>query len=183
MAASVDTTAHDLHVTGSVTKGDYGGAGLGFQVCATVASFTHVQFVLSGSSPGCDLELQIKTFDQQPIQQTPPGGCDQNQHSCYNFPVAKQVAVASGAPMTVTVPLSAFTKWSAANAAQVVGLQWQWTGTNIDPDAGAGAGCPIDETITNVRFLHMDTPDADTETSDAATTDAETTETPDAATD
>jgi hypothetical protein len=162
MTAAVDTSAHALHVTGSVTMNDYGGAGLGFQVCTTVASFTHLQFVLSGSSPGCDLELQFKTFDQQPIQQTPPGGCDQNAGSCYNFPVKKQVAVPAATPVIVTVPLDTVTNWSPANAAQVVGLQWQWTGTSIDPDAGTG--CPIDVNITGIRFLQM-------ETSDAATTD------------
>ena len=87
MSAAVENQS--LHMTGAVTANDYGGAGLSFQVCTTVASFTHVQFTLSGSSPGCDLELQIKTFDQQPKQQTPPGGCDQNYESCYNFPVKK----------------------------------------------------------------------------------------------
>jgi len=166
MAASLDTTAHTLHATGSVTAGDYGGAGLAFQVCATVVSFTHIQFVLSGSSPGCDLELQLKTFDQQPIQQTPPGGCDQNAVSCYNFPVAKQVAVPSSTPTTVTVPLASVMKWSPANAAQLVGLQWQWTGTAVDPDASTG--CPIDVNITGIRFLNLETPDAGTTESDAA---------------
>ena len=84
MSAAVENQA--LHVTGAVTANDYGGAGLSFQVCTTVASFTHVQFTLSGSSPGCDLELQIKTFDQQPKQQTPPGGCDQNFEQLLQLP-------------------------------------------------------------------------------------------------
>ena len=115
------------------------GAGLSFQVCTTVASFTHVQFTLSGSSPGCDMELQIKTFDQQPKQQTPPGGCDQNFESCYNFPVKKQVAVPTAQPTVITTPLAEFTKWSAANAGQVVGLQWQFTGTNVGPTPAPAA--------------------------------------------
>ena len=128
---------------GAVTGNDYGGTGLGFQVCTTIASFTHVQFTLSGSSPGCDMELQIKTFDEQPKQQTPPGGCDQNAAVATT---SRQEAGrgAHGGATVITVPLADFTKWSAANAAQVVGLQWQFTGTNVAADAS----CPIDVRIT-----------------------------------
>ena len=158
------------HVTGAVTAADYGGAGLSFQVCTTVESFTHVQFTLSGASPGCDLELQIKTFDQQPKQQTPPGGCDQNYESCYNFPVKRQVAVPTAQPTVITTPLAEITPWSARNAAQVVGLQWQFTGTKVGPDAGAA--CPIDVRITGIRFLHPDAGDAGaSDAADAGTSD------------
>src|SRR4029077_7746542 len=127
-------------------------------VCTTVATFTHIQFTLSGSSPGCDMELQIKTFDQQPKQKTPPGGCDQNVESCYNFPVKKQVAVPTADPTVITAPLGDFTKWSTANAAQGVGIQWQFTGTGVSADAGAG--CPIDVSITGIKFIQMDAGDA-----------------------
>jgi len=152
MTAGADSSAKNMHVTGSVMAGDYGGAGLSFAVCTTVADFTQVQFTLSGSSPGCDMELQIKTFDQQPVSQNPAGGCLQDAaEGCYNFPVTKQVAVPSADPTTVVVPLDGFSNWSAANAAQVVGMQWQWTGTSLDPDAGVG--CPIDVTITDIKFL------------------------------
>jgi glucuronoarabinoxylan endo-1,4-beta-xylanase len=150
--ADVDTTAKALHITGSVTAGDYGGAGLAFYACTTVVSFSQVQFTLWGSSPGCDMELQIKTFDQHPIDQTPAGGCYQDASAtCYNFPVKKQVAVPSADATTVTTPLDSFANWSPENAAQVVGMQWQFTGTQIDPDAGPG--CPIDVRITDVKFL------------------------------
>jgi glucuronoarabinoxylan endo-1,4-beta-xylanase len=169
MSAAVENQT--LHATGAVTANDYGGTGLSFQVCTTVASFTHIQFTLSGSAPGCDMELQIKTFDQQPKQQTPPGGCDQNFESCYNFPVKKQVAVPTAEPMVITTPLADFTKWSAANAGQVVGLQWQFTGTNVGPDAGAS--CPIDVRITGIKFLRMDAgDDASSDAADAGTADA-----------
>jgi hypothetical protein len=48
--------------------------------------------------------------------------------------------------------LSDFSGWSTATSAnQVVGLQWQFTGTQLDPDAGPG--CPVDVTITDVKFL------------------------------
>ncbi len=152
MSAGADSSAKSMHVTGSVMAGDYGGSGLSFGVCTTVDSFSQVQFTLSGSSPGCDLELQIKTFDQQPVGQNPAGGCLQDAaEGCYNFPVAKKVAVPSSDPTPVTTPLSSFSNWSSANANQVVGMQWQWTGTGVDPDAGAG--CPIDVTITDIKFV------------------------------
>jgi len=151
----IEGTPVGLHLTGSVAANDYGGGGISFCSCAKVPDFTQIQFTISGSSLGCDLELQIQTFDQRPTSQTPPGGCDSSTTSCYGFPVVKQVVDVSTAaittPMTVTKALADFSNWSTANANQVVGLQWQFTGTKIDPDAGAG--CPIDVTITNIKFL------------------------------
>lgn len=150
MAVHVDGA--ELHAAGGVTAGDYGGVGVGFSVCATVTAFSQVQFDVAGSSPGCDLELQFKTYDQQPDNATPAGGCDPKATGgCYNFPVIKQVAVPSATSTTVVAPLSKATGWSSANAAQLVGLQWQWTGTNVTGDAGAA--CPIDVTVTNIKFL------------------------------
>ena len=58
----------------------------------------------------------------------------------------------SATSMTIVVAAErGATGWSATNAAQVVGLQWQWTGTNVAGDAGAT--CPIDVTVTNIKFL------------------------------
>jgi hypothetical protein len=143
-----EATSGGLHLTGSVVAGDYGGGGISFNVCATVASFTKIQFTVSGSAPGCDLELQIKTYDQVPTDQG--GGCSSS--SCYSFPVAKQVAVLSSSPTDVTKTLATdFSPWSSTNAAQVVGLQWQFTGTNLDGDAGTS--CPIDMTVTKIKFM------------------------------
>ena len=162
MSAVVDTTTHALHVTGAVTMGDYGGAGLGFLDCANTQAYSQIQFTISGSSPGCDLELQIKTFDQTPTSQNPPGGCDQDAGTCYNYPVVKQVVVPTSDTMTVTTPLTSVSPWSSQLAGQVVGLQWQFTGTNIpasdagDGDGGASdaaAGCPIDVSISGIKFL------------------------------
>jgi len=164
MNAVVDTANHALHVTGAVTMGDYGGAGLGFLDCANTQAYSQLQFTISGSSPGCDLELQIKTFEQTPTSQNPPGGCDQDAGTCYNYPVVKKVAVPSSQSMTVTTPFTSISPWSSDIAGQVVGLQWQFTGTNIpasDSDAGdsdggssdAAAGCPIDVSITGIKFL------------------------------
>ncbi|HVT09920.1 MAG TPA: hypothetical protein VHO67_20800 [Polyangia bacterium] len=150
MGFKVDGTK--LHATGGVAAGDYAGIGVGFSVCANVTGFSQIQFDVAGSSPGCDLELQIKTYDQQPNNATPAGSCDPKAAAgCYNFPAIKQVAVPSATPATIVAPLSTASKWSSTNAAQVVGLQWQWTGTNVVGDAGAT--CPIDVTVTNIKFL------------------------------
>ena len=90
--------------------------------------------------------------------------------SCYNFPVKQQVAVPTAEPTVITTPLAEFTKWSAITAAQVVGLQWQFTGTGVGPDAGAA--CPIDVSITGIKFLHSDAGDAaPSDAADAGTSD------------
>jgi hypothetical protein len=65
--------------------------------------------------------------------------------------VVKRVAVPSKDVQTVTTALSNATNWSDANAAQVVGMQWQFTGANVDPDASNG--CPIDVIISDIKFL------------------------------
>jgi hypothetical protein len=143
-----EVTSGGLHMTGSVVADDYGGGGISFNVCATVASFTKIQFTISGSAPGCDLELQIKTYDQVPTDQG--GGCSAS--SCYSFPVAKQVAVLSSSSTEISKTLATdFSPWNSTNAGQVVGLQWQFTGTNLDGDAGTS--CPIDVTITKIKFM------------------------------
>jgi O-glycosyl hydrolase len=138
ISASVDSANKDLHGVGQVANGGYGGIGLSYCACSTVTAFTQVSFTVAGSWPGCDMQMQIKTFDQTPTGQTPMGGC--SAATCYDYPVVLKVAPPSSAPMTVTVPLSSFSKWSATNAAQVVGLQWQWTFPIPPvPDGGADA--------------------------------------------
>ncbi|HVV50347.1 MAG TPA: hypothetical protein VHO06_11850 [Polyangia bacterium] len=163
ISASVDATNKDLHGVGMVASGGYGGIGLSYCACSTVTAFTQVSFTVAGSWPGCDLQMQIKTFDQTPTGQTPMGGCDAS--ACYNYPASLMVAQGSPSPMTVTVPLSSFSNWSDANAAQVVGLQWQWTSHVNLPDGGLDAGptdaavdaasspCAVDATVTNIKFL------------------------------
>ncbi len=156
MKASVDAANKDLHGIGSVSSGGYAGIGLSYCSCSTVASFSQIQFTVSGSWPGCELQLQVKTFDQTPTSQTPAGGCAGS--SCYNYPAASMFASASSlSPTTVTLPFIRFASWSSADAAQVVGLQWQWTYTGPGtPDGGTDASlpaCPIDATITDITFL------------------------------
>jgi hypothetical protein len=148
LTAVVDTINKNLHLTGTLNSGDYAGGGLSFNVCATVTTFNTISFTIAGSAPGCDIELQIQTFDQRPTTQDPPGGCTAN---CYGFPAKGKVAVPSTTPTPVTTPLSSLTNWSAANAAQVVGVQFQFTVPQV-ADGGTAISCPVDVTIDDVKF-------------------------------
>jgi hypothetical protein len=179
MSVVVDPSK-DMHMTGMVTPNDYAGAGLSYSVCSTVASFTQVQFTVAGSAPGCDLQLQIKTFAQQPITQTPPGGCNPDGSSCYNFPALKKIAVPTVTPQTIAVPLASFSGWSPEDATQVIGLQWQFTvaskpTTDVDaaapdadvspPDADVDATAPDAEIVVDATV-----PDVDAGATDAGAT-------------
>jgi len=53
----------------------------------------------------------------------------------------------------VTKSLSDFSGWSSGNAKQVVGLQWQITSNSAASSGDAGAGCPVDVTVTKIKFL------------------------------
>jgi len=153
MGADVDATGKFMHMTGAVMPGDYAGAGLSFLSCTTVKSFSKVQFTVSGSNPGCDMQLQIKTFEQTPISGNPAGGCFQDAASgCYNYPAKLKVAVPTSDVQTVEVPFSDITGWTDDIAGQVIGIQWQWT-TNADLDADAGIGCPVDVKVSNIKFV------------------------------
>ena len=156
MSATVDTTNKDLHGIGTVAMGDYGGIGLSYCACSTVTSFSQVQFTVSGLVA----RLRSADADQDVRCRRPPARIPwaaATASSCYNYPAASQVALPSSTPMTITTPLSSFSNWTSATAAEVVGLQWQWTysGTNIPADGGvdASAGCPINASITNIKFL------------------------------
>lgn len=144
--ASVDTTAANLHVVGKAAV--VAGAGLSFFVCATVQSFTQVSFALAGSAPGCNLALAIQTYDEIPtnIGFEPAGQCHSSTTTCNVFPTVERLAEPSAAPAIITTPLASFSNWSAANAAQVVGLRWQF-------QPSGAAGCAFDITLDDVKFL------------------------------
>jgi len=157
MTGTVDATAKNLHLVGAINAGDYAGGGLSFYACATAASYTKVSFSLTGSFGGtasaCDLELQIQTFDQRPTTQTPPGGCDASAGSCYGYPVKTKIGTPSSTTTTITLTLADFSKWSTANANQIVGLQWQITvPTASTTDDAALPSCAADFTIDDIKF-------------------------------
>jgi hypothetical protein len=144
----VDAAKQNFHVTGTLASGAYGGAGLSFYACADVSTFSSISFTLAGSAPGCDLELQVQTFDQVPTTNTPPGGC---ASGCYGFPSKGRVAVPSSTATVVTTAFSALGNWTAADATEVVGIQFQFTVPQV-ADGGTAISCPIDVTIDDVKF-------------------------------
>ena len=121
-----------------------------FLVCATVASFTQVEFDIYGSATDCDIEMQIQTFDQRPDDQNPPGGCDRSAGTCSAYPYVSRIVNAgalSTAPTTVNKTLTNFTRWSQTSSpGQVVGLQWQLT-------PSGSSTCKVDVTITDIKFI------------------------------
>ena len=128
----------------------WGGAGLTFLSCATVASFTKISFDVYGQAAGCTIELQLQTFSQRPTDQDSSrrlreGG---RRHGLLRFPVKSQVvdlATAVTTPKTVSVTLYTMTNWAASAATQIVGIQWQFAST--------GGSCTPNATFTNIKFV------------------------------
>jgi len=156
-AASVDyMTDHNFQFTAMVSPGGYAGAGLQFDFCADVSSFTGgIQFTLGGTTD-CDLELQFATFSQRPTSQpTLPGGCDSMLVTCYNYPVAKKLTTPTATdttPITVTVPFSTVTNWTPDSAKELVGLQFQAT-SPAPPDGGSEQpACNVALRIDDIMF-------------------------------
>lgn len=148
MTEAISPTNQNLHITGTLSSGDYAGAGLSFYTCADVSTFSSISFTLAGSAPGCDLELQVQTFNQVPTTNTPPGGC---VSSCYGFPSKGRVAIPSSTATTVTTAFSALSGWTAADATQVVGIQFQFSVPQV-ADGGTATSCAVDVTIDDVKF-------------------------------
>jgi hypothetical protein len=151
---AIDTTAADadLHFTATVEPSAYAGVGLSFDACATLAGYSGLRFAISGSLGGCALELQIQTFSQKPTNENPAGGCDRSLMDCYAFPRKLMVAMPTSTDMTITVPFAELEGWTAANAAEVVGIQWQVTVPAVE-DGGVQTACSVDLRIDDVAFV------------------------------
>ena len=146
MVAAASTAG--LNLTGKVAS--WAGGGMSFLECATVASFTQVQFTIANrTASACTVDMQIQTFALRPMEQVPAGGCKADGGTCYGFPTKTGIvslsATFAAKPVTATLGGTGnFSNWSTANANQVVGVQWQF---------GGSANCPIDVTISGVKFL------------------------------
>jgi hypothetical protein len=151
-AISVNTDDGSLRLALSVSGGSYGGGGLAFEAgCVDATAFTGVQFsiaVASGSLTGCTYQLQLQTFEQRPMSQNPPGGCDINTTSCYSFPAATGLPAPSTDPTTPTPVSAPFTSFGSSvmpAPAQIVGLQWQVN--------SSGGACTVELRIDDVGFI------------------------------
>src|SRR5262249_28043282 len=128
-AADVDANAGNLKLTLTVGPGDYAGGGLAFARCVDASAF-HAPpvpaWIARGDLTGCNFVSQIQTFEQRPVNASPPGGCDPDAGSCYNLPSAPVTLTTS--MQTFTLPFSGFTPAGVNPAGgQIVALQWQLT--------------------------------------------------------
>lgn len=150
MAAQVDTTNHDLLLSGNIASGDYAGGGLSFGQCVNTTTYTGVQFTLGGTSAGCELYFQVQTYD---AQGTANGGGCSAATGCYIFP-QKMIAPTPG-PVTVHFAdlAGGMPTGATAIAAQIVGLQWQMQ-SPPPPASGLQVSCGnVGLTITDVSFV------------------------------
>ena len=158
---TVDTVDQAMKLSLNVSAGSYGGGGLAFESCLDATAFAGVQFsiaVSGGSLTGCTYQLQLQTFEQRPNTQTPPGACDPQTASCYNFPAATNLPTPStdpSNPTLVMIPFSSFGASVAPAPAQLVGLQWQ---VNAAP-----AGCTVELRIDDIDFIPATASDAGTD--------------------
>jgi len=165
-AIGVNTDDGSLRLTLTVSNGSYGGGGLAFEAgCVDASAFDGVQFsaaITSGSLTGCTYQLQLQTFEQRPLQQSPPGACDMNTASCYNFPAARNLAAPSTDPTAPTLVTAHFSDFSASNLMpgpqQIVGLQWQVN--------AAGGQCTVELRLDDVGFIPAAAPPPDAGTAD-----------------
>ena len=149
--ARVEGTPKGLHLTSTVPLQSYSGGGLTFFSCVSAASFSKIQFDVYGSGPNCEIDLQLQTFAQRPVDQSPPGGCKADGGAgCFAFPAMKNIvdlSTAVAAPgKTVSTTLASFTNWSTAAAGQIVGMQWQFL-------RNGNSDCMIDATFANIKFV------------------------------
>jgi len=158
---SVNTDDASLHLTLTVSNGSYGGGGLAFEAgCVDASAFDGVQFsvsVASGSLTGCTYQMQLQTFEQRPLQQSPPGACDMNTASCYNFPSATGLPAPSTDPANPTLVMIPFSSFSAARMfptpTELVGFQWQ-----VNSSSGQ---CTVELRIDDVAFIPAAAPPTD----------------------
>jgi hypothetical protein len=141
-----------FHLALSVTGGQYGGGGLAFEGgCMDITPFTGIRFtaaIVSGSLANCPLQLQLPTYDQRPTNQTPPGGCDPDGGSCFNYPTATALPSLSSDPANptpVVLPFTAFSRIATEMLGQIVGVQWQVNAT--------GGNCMVELALDNIAFI------------------------------
>jgi len=155
MKPTVDLAAQNLDFMAMVLPNGYAGFGMAFDSCADVSAFTGVKFMLSGSTGGCDLQLQLQTLEQRPTDQSPPGTCDASMGSCFNFPAKTMLTLPASATdpaVPETIMFTDMVNWDPAKSpTEIVGLQWQLTA----PGTGDAAtnGCMVDMRIDDVAFF------------------------------
>ena len=158
-AHGVDAPAGNFRLTLTAAPGGYAGGGISFDHCvnsgasgATALRFT--AWVASGDISGCTFKSQLQTFEQRPTNQGPPGGCDPDAGSCYNFP--SSTVTLGATPTPITIPFGNYTAGVAHTntiPGQIVGLQWQLESGAPPVDGGEQTNCTAEIRIDDIDFV------------------------------
>jgi hypothetical protein len=155
----VDAPAGNFRLSLTAGPGGYAGGGISFDRCVSASSFNALRFsawIMSGDLTGCTFKSQLQTFEQRPTTQGPPGGCDPDAGSCYQFPASANLTLGT-TPTTFTIKFSDYTSsFSHVNpiAGQLVGLQWQIeSAPPADPDGGAQLPCTAEIRLDDIQFV------------------------------
>jgi hypothetical protein len=155
-AQGVDAPNGNFRLTLTAGPGGYAGGGVSFDRCVDVSSFNALRFtayIASGDLTNCNFKSQLQTFEQRPNSQSPPGGCDPDAGSCYNFPTTMLTLTTTPTPFTL--PFSGFASSATqTNPApgQIVGLQWQLESGMLPDDAGQPT-CTAEIRIDDIDFV------------------------------
>jgi hypothetical protein len=157
-AQGVDAPAGNFRLTLAAGPGGYAGGGISFDRCINASAFNALRFsawIASGDLTGCNFKSQLQTFEQRPTTQSPPGSCDPDAGSCYNFPTS--IVTLGSTPQTFTIKFSDFTTGvTHANPVpgELVGLQWQIeSAPPADPDGGSQLSCSVEIRIDDISFV------------------------------
>jgi hypothetical protein len=144
--------AEAFSISGQVVPGgtpeSYAGGGLQFDSCVNTTVYTGVEFLLSGSTGGCDVYFQLLTYAEQPT--FAKGGCAVH---CEDFPEKK--VTPRSTPTTVLFSELANTGSpadAASMAAQIMGVGWNVPLPPSTVDAGQNP-CTFNLTVDDVRFV------------------------------
>ena len=132
-----------LHVTGTIAAGTYAGAGIYFDNCTNAASYTGVQFTLTGSLGTCDMFKFGANFPETDVMTAGGHGiCPATATTCYG----------PGSPYTATTTMVTFASMSGGGAVPTVTSDEQTRLTGVGWGFHATDSCTVDFTIDNVKF-------------------------------
>jgi hypothetical protein len=162
--SKVEAAAANYRLSLTAGSAGYAGAGISFEGCVDASAFNGLRFtasLMSGDLTGCNFKSQLQTFEQRPLSQNPPGGCDPDAGaSCYRFPASPDLAamiMANGAtPTTLTIKFADYTTAYThvmPVPGQFVGLQWQLESGAALTDGGAQPNCTVEIRIDDINFV------------------------------
>jgi hypothetical protein len=146
-----DTAVTDaFHVTGTVTT--YSGFGVYFNSCSSLAAYTGVSFVMTGTSASTAkpnaVRFIVQTNEDEPVDtMNSKGACPGMPGVGCNSPRVESVAPSDMAQPFLFTAFMGGEPVATVTTTQVLGLQWQF-----DPDTASPAGYAVDFTIDNLTF-------------------------------